>query len=156
MAFDADLFVEAHVEPPAFTWKARRFVGRILSADEWVRLHATNLKARADVAVVEGRMKESGDTSEVDRVVRTALHAAKTFSRDCITSWFPAPWYLRPLAAVWPGLFHPAWRAFRSMPPIAQEKAIADFSESQRRAMPESRPNGTSTTNQTPTPRSDT
>ena len=141
MAFDAAQYCEARLEPPTFIWKGRRFVGRILSADEWVLLHAhrDEEQRRAAAAAGEGDLSDAS----VERTVRDALRSARGFARSCVTSWFPAPWYLRPLSWLWPGLFHPAWRAFSSMPSAAQVEAIKDFSESQRKANPESQPQGT-------------
>lgn len=149
--FDADQYCAAHHEPPAFQWKGRRFVGRILSAEEWVRLHSQQadvLRANERRAAVEAdrdlaaTKNVRGET--VDRVVRRAFRVANRFTRSCITSWFPAPWYLRPIAWLLPGLFHPAWRAFQQMPGAVQVEAVMDFSESQRRATPTvSQPPGT-------------
>lgn len=162
--FDADQYCAAHHEPPAFTWKGRRFVGRILSAEEWVMLHAQREDVtRRNVGRAEkeiDRDQRRGDLREetTERVVRRALRVGERFTRRCIVSWFPVPWYRRPLASLWPALFHPPWRAFRQMPPKVQVEAVKDFSESQRNAMPESQPPGTTAANNPtpPGPRSDT
>lgn len=159
MAFDADEYVEAHHHPPAFRWKGRRYVGRILSAAEWVRLHAQRDQAQSARVGRAARAVEGDELTDaaMGTVVEEALRAAERFTRDMIMSWFPVPWYRRPLAWLMPGLFHPAWRAFRQMPPRVQVEAVKDFSESQRHALPQSQPPGT-TVKDKPTldPHSDT
>lgn len=128
MAFNADAWLEAN-RPPSFTARGRTYYGRILSVEEWVRLHG-----------LSALMSDSPTVSGTRFVLRRA-----------IASWFPAPWYLRPLAFFAPGWFNPAYRAFRRLPDKAQQEMLADFSESQRRAMPRfgaarSQPPGTMTT----------
>lgn len=128
MAFNADAWLEAN-RPPEFTSGGRTYRGRILSTEEWLELHGWK-------AVL----------SEQPTMIGT-----RYLLRKAITSWFPAPWWLRPLAFFAPGWFNPAYRAFRRLPDKAQQDMLADFSESQRNAMPplggaRGQPPGTMTT----------
>lgn len=158
MAFDAQSYAEAHHEPPRFRWGGRWYVGRILSAQEWVLLHARRDQDQVRVGATaaqraEGDKEPGFSARTVEQVVKATLAVAERFTRDCICSWFPAPWYLRWLGA-WA---NPAWRAFRQMPAAVQVEAVKDFSESQRNAMPkESQPPGTTEKNETPDRPSDT
>jgi hypothetical protein len=150
VAFDADQYIEA-LRPPSFKFRGRTYVGRVLSADEWILLQAR--RDREEVGRAAARKKAANAKNDktkdgfseatVERIVRETIGAARKFARACIVSWFPAPWWIRPFAWLLPDVFHPAWRAFRELPDSAQVEAVKDFSESQRKAMPTSQPPGT-------------
>lgn len=127
MAFNADAWVEA-TTPPEFQVRRRRFVGRILSADEWFRLHANKNKVLAGV--------EAAKVSPAGHDSRAILRDVRNTTRDFIASWFPAPWYARPVVWVFGNGWNPAWRCFKRLPEKVQLEAIKDFCECQRNAMP--------------------
>lgn len=128
MAFNADAYVES-LTPPEFLFRRRRFVGRILSVAEWLRLHTkhTDVLAGLDAA-------RRGDANAPNAA--TVARNITSSSRDYIASWFPADrWYWRVLVALFGNTLNPAWRAFRQLPETVQVEAVKDFSECQRNAM---------------------
>lgn len=109
MAFDAKAHAAA-LEPPAFVAPdGRTHVGRILSTEEVIRLHA-----------VQEQLKGNTDPTVTREFVLFAFRL-----------WFPQRWWQRLF-----GLPSAAERAFLRLPEKTQAEAFRDFTRSQRNAMP--------------------
>lgn len=114
MAYNADAHVKA-LDRPAFVAGGRVYRGRVLSTEEYVQL----------LAVIQE--KETADSDE------RRMQESRRKMEYAVAQWFPRQWWQ---------LGNPSLRAFRKLPDAVQIAAIADFTQSQRKAMPQ--PPGTS------------